>query len=745
MKNNLFSLVLVLFTFLQTSYVVAQKMTTIYQNSAFSITKSTVHDGKATATAISNTEITSDYQSISEQQKGGTPTLRTWKLTENIADFPHFESDIPLANAMYNLSLEEVIKDIRPDSAFMAGKEWEGVWTRDISYSILLSLAIIKPENAKISLMRKVKNDIIIQDTGTGGSYPVSTDRMTWALAAWEVFAVTGDIAWLRKSYQIIQKSVAADLLLARDSRTNLFYGESSFLDWREQSYPTWMEPKDIYQSICLGTNAVHYQTYKILEKMANILGETSTEYADIADQIKYGINRFLWVESKKCYGQFLYGQAYPTLSPKSEALGEALCVLFDIAEERKEQVIANTPVLPYGVPCIYPQIPNIKPYHNNAVWAFVQAYWNWAAAKAQNEAAVTYGIAALYRQSALFLTNKENLVADNGNFEGTAINSDRQLWSVAGNLATVYRVFFGMDFREDKLIFTPFVPKQFDGVKTLKKFRYRHTTLDITLKGHGSKIRKVTLDGKEVKTAIIVGGLIGEHTLVIELDNNEITEQSINLKENQTSPEIPQPVLLGKRLVWKSQPIGTIYQILRNGTMFSQVAEASFDLPEKEKKYAEYQLKAIDQQGNESFLSQPLIFAPEEVPLSMTSMFPDDLLPELISLPSKEQRMVFTAAVRKSGKYVFELLYSNGMGPINTDNKCAIRSLFKGEEPIAPVIFPQRGENDWQSMGYTNPIILYLPAGSHQFTLLYLDHNENMNGKINEAIVQGGRLRKID
>ena len=44
-------------------------------------------------------------------------------------------------------------------------------------------------------------------------------------------------------------------------------------------------------------------------------------------------------------------------LSPKSEALGEALSVLFDAADADKQAaVIAHAPVNDFGVPCIYPQ-----------------------------------------------------------------------------------------------------------------------------------------------------------------------------------------------------------------------------------------------------------------------------------------------------------------------------------------------------------------------------------------------------
>ena len=112
-----------------------------------------------------------------------------------------------------------------------------------------------------------------------------------------------------------------------------------------------------------------------------------------------------------------------------------------------------------YGIPCIYPQIPGIPPYHNNAVWPFVQAFWNLAAAKQHDGPALLQGMAALYRGAALLLTNQENFVADTGDSEGTQINSPRQLWSVAGNLAMTYRVLFGMSFDVEGLRLAPVIP----------------------------------------------------------------------------------------------------------------------------------------------------------------------------------------------------------------------------------------------------------------------------------------------
>ncbi|RYZ95011.1 MAG: glycogen debranching protein, partial [Sphingobacteriaceae bacterium] len=265
-------------------------------------------------------------------------TSSAWKLSKDITAFPQYSSGYPLMDALYNMSLEEMQNAVEPDSTFRTGKEWAGVWTRDISYSIILSMATLQPKVAEHSLMRKVKNNRVIQDTGTGGSYPVSSDRMMWAVAAWEVYKVTGDKNWLKKVYAIIKNSADDDAKTVYDNETGLVKGESSFLDWREQTYPKWMQPADIYESECLGTSVVHYQTNVVLNEMAVLLNDkqAADKYAAIASRIKQGINKHLWMPEKGYYGQYLYGRKYKILSPKSEALGEALAILFDIADDGK-------------------------------------------------------------------------------------------------------------------------------------------------------------------------------------------------------------------------------------------------------------------------------------------------------------------------------------------------------------------------------------------------------------------------
>ncbi|MEP6905481.1 MAG: glycogen debranching protein, partial [Gemmatimonadales bacterium] len=490
-----------------------------------------------------------------------------WTRHADLSRFPQLTSPQRLLDALYRMSLEELQQLVRPDGALSAGAKWEGVWTRDIALSSVLALAFVAPDAVRTSLLAKVDPDgRIIQDTGTGGSWPISTDRMAWALAAWEVYGVTGDHGWLRKSYDIIRRSAEADLHAAVDPATGLFHGESSFLDWRDQSYPRWMDPKDIYQSENLGTNAVHFATYRILADMAGALGEPAARWTAVAETVQRGMNSQLWQPDRGWYGQYRYGRNFMSVSPRAEGLGEALAVIYGAATPaQRKRLLRSAPLVAFGTPTFWPYIPDMPLYHNASIWPFVSAYWTWAAAESGNTSAVEHGLASIYRPAALFLTNKENMVAATGHFEGTVLNSDRQLWSVAGNLATVYRVLFGMRIRPDRLAFQPMVPPSYGGERTLRNLRYRGAVLAVTVRGFGDAVKATRFDGRRIDRAEISDRLTGSHVLEIEM-NGRWPAARINLVDNRFSPANPVVALRGDTLVWSSVPGAVRYHIYRNG-----------------------------------------------------------------------------------------------------------------------------------------------------------------------------------
>ncbi len=676
-----------------------------------------------------------------------------WKLSRDIAAFPQYRSPHVLADAIYNMTLEEMEKAVEKDSTLRTGAEWAGVWTRDVSYSIILSMAYMQPQVAKNSLRRKVnKRKRIIQDTGTGGAWPVSTDRMIWSVAAWEIYLATGEMDWLKEAYEIIKLSLQDDYKVAYDPQTGMVKGESSFLDWREQTYPKWMQPADIFESECLGTNAVHYQANVVAAKMARLLKDDASVpvFNSKASGIKDGINKYLWQEKEGYYGQYLYGQIQKSLSSRSEALGEALTVLFDIADaDRQKRIVSSTPIVNFGIPCVYPQIPGIPPYHNNAVWPFVQTYWLWAGAKTGNEKSVMESIAAIYRPSALFLTNKENFVADNGDFSGTVINSSNMLWSLSGNISLVHKVLFGIRFTEDGLVFKPFVPSALKGYRSLTNFKYRNAILDIEMEGYGDAIQSITMDGVMLDGAKINPGITGKHSVKIRLNDDFSDKGKVNKVPNQftlATPIVVKDTAIEKNgnLVWTAVEGVESYEIVKDGKPVQTLNETSFKVEPGE--FGIYQVKALDAKGIGSFSSEPWNYFDTQASLRLEA---ETVAPKasyaykgfggtgFIEISRQKNRVVtFEADITQPGLYALSFLYANGNGPINTENKCAIRSLYVGDAFSGAIVFPQRGTKEWSAWGYTNALPVRVEAGKQKITLKMEDWNENMNGAINQAMV---------
>jgi hypothetical protein len=429
---------------------------------------------------------------------------------------------------------------------------------------------------SEASLRRKVnEQDLVIQDTGTGGSWPVSTDRVVWSIAAWEVYKVTGDQEWLNYAYTVLSNTANRDQITAYDGSTGLFFGESSFMDWREQSYPKWMAPSDIFETKTLSTNVAHYSLRIILAEMAAELGlnaGVSAEWRRQAEALARAINDGLWWEEKGYYASFQYPNIMGRpLAPMTDSLGEALAVIQGVAGNRADSVISNMPVVHFGTPSLYPQIRGIRPYHNKGIWPFVTAYYTWAGAKVQNLGAVQHGLSSLTRAGGLFLSHYENMVYDNGHKEGTALNSERQLWSVAGYLSLVYRTLYGMDFDTRGLSFSPFVPDMVQGGLRLRGFPLRAALLDIALVGNGSQITSLTLDGQELGAeAVIPYTLNGEHSIVITLGDNPLSGEN-NLAptgvEGTNEPRLKYEISGNTvTLSWRPVSAGFEYEIYRNG-----------------------------------------------------------------------------------------------------------------------------------------------------------------------------------
>lgn len=720
----------------------------------------TIFQNEFKAWAVSPEEIRSTYKG---RPGYFMPVEQTWKRKNDLTTYPRLTSNNKLHEAIYNMGLDEMVNAVEPDTTLRTGKEWAGVWTRDVSYSIILSMCYMQPEASMISLMKKVNpSGQIIQDTGSGGAWPISTDRMIWVVAAYEIYKATGDRQWLEKVYPIALRSIRKDMATIMSPR-GLIKGETSFIDWREQSYPKWMQTVDISQSEAMGTNVLYAAALNACAQMADILGqrkEAARLKAD-ADALTDAINKYFWLDDKGYYGMYTYGRDHKILNPRAETLGLALSILYDIAPaERQKSISTNNPHTPYGPAIFYPQISDMPSYHNNALWPFVASYWTLAQAKAGNEAGTMEGIGSVFRPAALFATNKENFNLDNGDYY-TELNSSNMLWSLAGNIAITTRVLFGIHFEKDGLLISPFVPKALEGTRTLDNFNYRGATLNITVNGYGANVAKITVNGKEYAPGKTIPAkrLKGVCNIVVDMDCKPIPAMDVNRQPNLKAPVTPQtwltnnPALNGEGvpvnnyLEWNPIEYISKYQVLKNGMLVAETRETSWPATEP----GEWQVIGIDARGVHSFASEPRSNRPATI-YQFKNEGTGMKSPELCNAPADGVKgytgqgfveidrttdpETINIKIPQSGMYTFALRYANGNGPVNTENKAAIRTLMLNGSKRGTFVMPQRGVGNWDDWGMSNQIQVPLTAGTYTVGITYRPENENMNINTNHALL---------
>ncbi|HEU0302667.1 MAG TPA: glycosyl hydrolase family 65 protein, partial [Longimicrobium sp.] len=340
-------------------------------------------------------------------------------------------------------------------------------------------------------------------------------------------------------------------------------------------------------------------------------------------------------------------------------------------------------------------------------------------------------------------------MVASTGHFDGTELNSDRQLWSVAGNLAASYRVLFGMRFDADRLRFAPMVPPAYRGERTLENLRYRGATLAVTVRGHGNGIARVRIDGRPAERAEIPATLAGAHTVEIEM-NGLWPQTTINRVPNRFSPGTPAVRLEGGALAWDPVPGAVRYVVYRDGSRVGTTTETR--APVNEAGHAEeWQVMAVDSAGLQSFLSEPvrvaadaavIVARPRGSPLEREHAgFTGDGYVRLTRTENTEVEVPVRIAC--GGEYVVEARYANGSGPINTDARAAIRTL-RGPYMVWVLVMPQRGTDRWTDWGYSTGVQMYLPAGESVLRIAFEEGDENMDGRVNTALLDHLRLTRL-
>lgn len=439
---------------------------------------------------------------------------------------PYLRSGHTLFDALFAMALEEAREnsvDSISDGAFNngqgvdcggcfeTGRNWHYVWTRDTAFAVDLALASVDPSRSRRSLEFKLSerrsggDTQIVQDTGTGGSWPVSTDRVSWALGARALLGwLDGDerTAFRDKAFEAIRNTLEHDRATIHDARDGLYSGEQSFLDWREQTYPAWTadDPAQIAMSKSLSTNLLHLNAMRLAAELATEKGETETaaRYQLWAESLATRIRAHFLLEDGR-----LSTFSTNTLDPAPTEQFDALSIAFAVEQgvispEEAARAVAAYPHTGKGPPTIWPQQQATPIYHNRSFWPFVVGYWIDAARQVRNDRAVSFGVWSLVRSAALNLSNMENFELMSGKawfddgdpaMSGPVVNSQRQLWSVAGYLSMVQSTIFGVEAALDGVRVQPFVTRHlrhafFSASDTiaLRGLNWRGKALDIEI-----------------------------------------------------------------------------------------------------------------------------------------------------------------------------------------------------------------------------------------------------------------------
>jgi hypothetical protein len=692
--------------------------------------------------------------STTMQLRDPGPQYRTY---QEDAFLPRVRSGNLAFDALFALAGHEMqldsVKEIRdgnyngnapiPCECFETGEKWHYVWTRDLSYAADLGLAMLDPRRVRNSLEFKLsgwregiakapqvagsKDGVqIVQDTGSGGSWPVSTDRITWAFAAEETLKSlpAGErAAFAARALHALSNTIENDRIAAFDKSTGLYTGEESFLDWRDQSYASWI-PNDLASmssSMALSTNVGHYQALTLAARLAREQNDTTRakRYEGWAKDLKRAINSRLWLEDAGMYSSLTAAHFDGAPMHKFDWLGQALAIVTGVADEKQaRRILASYPHGPMGAPVIWPQQPGMPVYHNRAMWPFVTAYGLRAAIQGRNVSVADAAYDALMRGAALNLSNMENLewlsgqpvLLDEKHPEliGPVINSRRQLWSVGAYLGMVVRDVFGVSTTASGIRLQPFVTARLRAgmfgatdSATLQNLRLRGHAIDVRLqlppaaKDAGYyPVQQVLLNGKPIGADIRWDQLGAHNTIEVRFGQLVPGEQAIrrvNADPYQEAPAVfgpREPVVNSLARGANGRASLTIdaagngpevrYNVYRNGKLAASNLPAGLWTDRTASSTACYAVEAqYPLSGNRSHHSQPRCVDPgvaiaatdkrvsSSVPLAgPNARFAE---PHLAGWGKPEDRFrVDAIRVPAAGEYAVQVRYHNGANQVN-------------------------------------------------------------------------------
>jgi len=702
-----------------------------------------------------------------EPQRDDGPSERT--VTEQVDD-PVLRSGSVVQDALFAMAMAEVheasVAQITdgafadgaptPCDCFETGEEWTYVWTRDTAYAAHLALAWIDPERTAASLRYKlawgkpgsgVAGPFVVQDTGSGGSWPVSTDRVTWALGALETWRQLpeGD-PFGAEAAEALANTVRQDHdLVAGDD--GLMRGEMSFLDWREQSYPlaTASQQTMLADSAALGTNMAHLAALRAAATLAEAVHgdpDSAATFTTWAEALQAAVDTGFWHDDLGGWSSWVGPPLDPGPRRQRDLLGTSLAALALDRPDRAADALASYPHGPLGAPVIWPQQPDVPVYHNRGQWPFVTAYAVWAARRHRLSDVFTRNTLALVDGAALNLSNMENFEwstqaawFDDGDLSGPVVNSRRQLWSVAGYLALWLRGIAGLELDDAGLHVDPFLPCDLAATLGLGEqvtldglpVAGRRVRLTLALPAPGTELQcdalglaALTVDGEAATGPVPLAELTDGAELVATL-GPIAARAGIAEADVAVAPRPPEPTGLDAGLATTlsfATEADTTVTVFRDGEVVAEgLTGASWVDPvaPDPEHTACYSLAAVDGAGRSSHRSpvqcawgpgRVQVFDAYDLVVGDGRWATDHGRPHIADWGEPDHTLQLLFRPDTTGAHLLQVVYANGSGPASTGITAGHKRLLIDVEddaaafPVAdrPVVFPHTGAWDvWQ------------------------------------------------
>jgi hypothetical protein len=601
-----------------------------YKSALFEVAPSSAKQGSWMATTSDKGRLTSSYRG----------KLRERDITPLRSNLPQLQSGSTLLDAVWSMALCEAEENILADGSFMADSKQHPAQLHEIACASHMALALLFPDQCHNSLKKHTgpSGGLLTRVDKSEGR--CNSDHISWALGFWELYLTTGDPKILNWGYHYLRASLLEAESIYRDNDSGLMFGESFSLSRRDQTYPNYFDDRAIGFSCALSTAALYTRAQHIAALAAELLKHPVKESAIwkvAATRTAHGIEENLWNASRGYYNYFRYPSIEKEIlcSDRSEALGQALALLFDIpSQQRRSMLLQNLPVHEAGIPWLYPDQPGLHVHHAHATWPLVEGYRGWAAASHGNLCHFSHSLALNLWRCSMNLTHKEYYPLNNvDDSDVLGCIADRSLSSIAASLGLVLRGLFGISTSPEGIAIKPCVPQGLGGSLRLSEFKLRDCTLEIEVEGCGVCPTRIEMDGVEQEHAHVPYTLQGSHHVKITLDGGVPDAKRTFISDNAVAPDYPEPVMLrtlkpneSYSLVWnppRDKSDVEEYIVISNGTEIGRTSSTMWSLQLHDAKAGRlYRVVAANSAGHHSTASLPAVET--EVPLGRNPRCPE-------------------------------------------------------------------------------------------------------------------------